>query len=287
MILKLILILNILFIIFGCNDKIKEDKSTNKINITENQKLDKQGVKLTNEKEKKEKIKSLNKLKKEYDDISGITWYTQPYFTHYNNSNLTSIYFGQKGNNLWLRLKMSYKGDDWIFFNRAFLSYEGNTKEIMFDEYLDKESDNAYGAVWEWIDVAVPEDLENFLKALARSKMDTVKSKVTVYYIGEKRVSESEYNRSDGYIYFLHDYRQVDKATYESFKKSGLYNLPEPRKVEKRMEIKTNISLKTYAKMRLIGKYAATRNLSADEIQGILDILNGYDLLKDSLYNKL
>jgi chromosome segregation ATPase len=43
------------------------------------------------EKEKAEKLKALNKLKKSYDDVSGITWYKQPYFTHYTNTNLTSI----------------------------------------------------------------------------------------------------------------------------------------------------------------------------------------------------
>ena len=58
-----------------------------------------------------------------------------------------------------LRLKMSYSGDDWIFFKNAYLSYNGNTREISFNEYQEKESDNSGGEVWEWIDVSIDDYL--------------------------------------------------------------------------------------------------------------------------------
>ena len=122
------------------------------------------------EKERQEKLKSLRKLKKNYDDVSNITWYEQPYFIHYTNRNLTSIYIGEKGHHPWLRLRMSYKGDDWIFFERAYLSYDGNTKEIIFNKYKDKKTDNSAGEVWEWIDLDVTKDVELFLREFAKSK---------------------------------------------------------------------------------------------------------------------
>lgn len=118
---------------------------------------------------KKERLKSLKKLKKDFDDVSGITWYEQPYFTHYNNKNLTSIYIGH-GSSIFLRLKMSYYGDNWIFFEEAILSYDGNSKTIPFDKYKDKKTDNSSGNVWEWIDVSVDKGLENFLRKFAKSK---------------------------------------------------------------------------------------------------------------------
>ena len=161
------------------------------------------------EKEQSEKLRALNKLKKEYDDVSGITWYKQPYFTHYTNTNLTSIYIGDNGTSQWLRLMMSYKGDSWIFFEQAFLSYDENTKEIFFDKYNDKKTENDSG-VWEWIDVTVSKDVEAFLRDFAKSKN---------------------------------------------------------------------------AKMRLSGKYTRTRNLSSNERKGILDVLNGFDALKESKTN--
>jgi hypothetical protein len=139
-------------------------------------------TKLENEKKKeieeKEKLKkleeqkrlaSVNKLRKKHDDVSGVTWYKNPYFTHYTNTNLTSLYIGQNGSSVWLRIMMSYQGEDWIFFENAYLSYEGNTKEIIFDRYENKDTDVGDGGVWEWIDVTVNESDIPFLRNLAKS----------------------------------------------------------------------------------------------------------------------
>ena len=164
--------------------------------------------KLEEEKLKQQRLSSLNRLKKEVDDVAGITWYKQSYFIHYCDSNRTSIYMGKNGDSIWLRLRMSYDGDDWIFFEHAYLSYEGNTIEITYNEYEDKESDNGGGSVWEWIDVPVTDDILNFLRSFAYS---------------------------------------------------------------------------TEAKMRLSGKYTKMRTLTENERKGIIDILNGYDALKDEL----
>lgn len=142
------------------------------------------------EEEQKNRMQAVNKLKKKFDDVSGITWYESPYFTHYNNTNLTSIYIGKKEDSVWLRLKMSYKGDDWIFFEEAYLSYDGNTHQIYFDKYGDKESDNSGGSVWEWIDVRVDRDLLVFLKEMVNGK--SVKMRLAGKYTRTKNLSDSE-----------------------------------------------------------------------------------------------
>lgn len=154
--------------------------------------------------ENEEKLKALNKLKKDFDDVQNITWYFNPYFKHYTNSNSISIYIGVNSTSKWLRLKMSYYGEDWIFFTSAYLSYQGNTLTIPFNEYRDKKTENSGGSVWEWIDVTVTKDIQTFLKSFAQSKD---------------------------------------------------------------------------AKMRLSGKYTKTRNLSNNERQGIIDILNGFETI--------
>lgn len=172
-------------------------------------------IKLIQEASEKKKIAeqerkklSLTKLKKRYDDIDDITWYKQNYFTHYTNSNKTSLEMGhRKGSAPWLVLMMSYNGEDWIFFDNAYLSYDGNTKEIYFDDYRDKKSENDGGEVWEWIKVGVDENMINWLKDFASS----------------------------------------------------------PK-----------------AKMRLTGKYEKTRNLTSQERQGMLDIIAGYEYLKEN-----
>ncbi|MGE4542710.1 MAG: hypothetical protein AB7D06_01250 [Pedobacter sp.] len=158
------------------------------------------------EREKQQRLKALDKLDKKYDDVDDITWYRNGLFTHYVDSNLTSIYIGHKKNSNWLVLQMSYGGEDWIFFDRAFLSYDGNTKEINFDKYSEKKTENSGGVVWEWIVTLVDSDTESFLR---------------------------EFSKSNN------------------------------------------------AKMRLTGKYTKTRNLNKKERQGIIDVLNGYDVLKE------
>ena len=105
---------------------------------------------------------------------------------------------------------MSYKADDWIFFEKAYLSYDGITKEIVFDSYNEKETDNDSGGISEWIDVKVSIDTESFLREFSKSKK---------------------------------------------------------------------------AKMRFSGKYTKTRTLSYNERRGILDVLNGYDVLETGIEN--
>ena len=151
------------------------------------------------------KAASLKQLKTKYDDVEGITWYKQRYFTHHTNSNRVSIYAGYiKGSSPWLRLTMSYDGEDWIFFKTAQLSFDGDTRTFPFDDYTEKKSDNGGGEVWEWMDISISQADIDWLRKFANSKN---------------------------------------------------------------------------AKMRLSGKYTETRNLTSDERQGIIDVLNGYDYL--------
>ena len=142
------------------------------------------------EKEKQERLKAVNKLKKERDDVQGITWYYNPYFTHYNNRNLVSLYMGKSSSNVWLRLKMSYTGDDWIFFENAYLSYDGITREFPFNKYKDKNSDNSGGDVWEWIDLGVSNDDLAFLKNMVNGK--SIKMQLRGKYTKTRTVSANE-----------------------------------------------------------------------------------------------
>lgn len=145
-------------------------------------------------KEKKEeeikRMQAVSKLKKKYDDISGITWYENPYFVHYDDRNLTSIYIGKKDQDIWLRLKMSYTGEDWIFFESAYLSYDGMTRNIFFNEYKEKESDHSGGNVWEWIDVEINESLLEYLREMVNGK--SVKMRLSGKYTKTRNLSSSE-----------------------------------------------------------------------------------------------
>lgn len=142
------------------------------------------------EEEKKKRMAAVSKLKKRVDDVQGITWYYNPYFTHYDNVSGTSIYMGKSSSAVWLRLKMSYAGEDWIFFKSAYLSYDGNTKYISFDEYKEKHSDNDGYEVWEWIDIPMNKDLLSFLRKMVDGKK--VKMQLLGEYGDSRTLSYSE-----------------------------------------------------------------------------------------------
>lgn len=151
-----------------------------------------------------ERMKAVDVLDKKYDDVNGVTWYKSKVVKHRVWSNMASLYIGKNKSTVWLRLMMSYYGSDWIFFDNAYLSYDGNTIEIPFDKYNDKKSDNSGGMVWEWIDVSVNSSTLSYLRKFVK---------------GEK------------------------------------------------------------SKMRLSGKYTETRNLSANEIKAMKEVLLAYDVL--------
>lgn len=143
--------------------------------------------------EKAKRMQAVNKLKKKEDDVEGITWYYNPYFTHYNNTNHASIYMGKRSSGTpWLRLRMSYAGNNWIFFEKAYLSYDGNTREIFFDKYDDKKTDNSGGGVWEWIDVGVDEPLLSYIREMVKGK--SVKMRLSGKYTHTKDLTSTEIN---------------------------------------------------------------------------------------------
>lgn len=115
-----------------------------------------------------ERMKAVDVLRKNYDDVNGTTWYYSKVINHRVWSNMASLYIGKDDSRVWLRLKMSYYGDDWIFFDSAYLSYEGNTHTISFDKYRDKETENDGGMVWEWLDVNVDSDLLSYLRRFVK-----------------------------------------------------------------------------------------------------------------------
>lgn len=141
------------------------------------------------EAEKKKRLQAVSRLRKKYDDINHITWYENPYFRHYTNTNYTSIYIGQNESSIWLRLMMSYEGEDWIFFESAYLSYDGNTFNIPFDKYRDKKTENDT-RVWEWIDVRVSDDLLAFLRKMVNGK--SVKMRLSGKYTNTRKLTNTE-----------------------------------------------------------------------------------------------
>jgi hypothetical protein len=149
-------------------------------------------------------LDALKNLRSEPDDISGITWYYPKSFKHSLIKTLSSLYMGADENRTWVRLRMSYGGDNWIFFDKAYLSYDGNTMEVPFDQYGDKKTENSSGSVWEWIDISLPTGAPEFLETLAQS--ENAKMRLSGKYSVTRDLSQKE---KDAMLEILQGYQAL------------------------------------------------------------------------------
>jgi hypothetical protein len=76
-------------------------------------------------------------------------------------------------------------------------------------------------------------------------KEDTLKEKVPVYYLGSRRVSYQDYEKSTGTEYKLKDGRIVTKSYYESYKRLNPNDVLEPIKAEKKILYENKKQTKT------------------------------------------
>jgi len=107
-------------------------------------------------------------LKKETDEIKGITWVS--YKSVPVLANYMTLYFGTKDGSVGsypLRMKFNYYADDWLFVKSVTIKAD---EEVYNLEKMDFERDNAAGSIWEWSDSPV-EDMTMINKILAAKKV--------------------------------------------------------------------------------------------------------------------
>lgn len=117
--------------------------------------------------EQAKRMQAVKVLRSKFDDVNNTTWYQSR--NSKTSGNFCYMYIGKSDATVWLRLKMQYHGEDWIFFENAYLSYDGNTIEIPFDKYRNKETEVADG-VWEWLDVSIDDRTLAFIKKMVNGK---------------------------------------------------------------------------------------------------------------------
>ena len=104
----------------------------------------------------------LNNFYHQHDQVTAIDWYYPKAYPYYTADNLWGVdirsfvlhYLGRdKYGNQWMRLVCHYYGDDWIFFDRAIFSIDGENQTKSFSR-SDLNRDHDGGYVWETADVA-------------------------------------------------------------------------------------------------------------------------------------
>lgn len=105
-----------------------------------------------------ERQRIVSLLKRDVDRVEGITWYKHPNKPRYLNSRSTAfLYIGKRGETgrPFLRLRVVYAGNDWLFVNSVEAWHDG-IKEPLVSGNFDRDNNTS---VWEWVDIS-PDPLQ-------------------------------------------------------------------------------------------------------------------------------
>lgn len=131
--------------------------------------------------------KLLNGMRKEEDRIRNMNFYYPSCFPFYSDgwaadSRCFALpYLGQGGDEVWLRWIFNYTYDSWVFFEKIIINVDGENHYKFFN-YFDVVRDNAWGDVWEYVDLEVGEDDIALLQAIADSKSTLIRFEGDEYY---------------------------------------------------------------------------------------------------------
>jgi hypothetical protein len=129
---------------------------------------------------------AIQKMRKKEDKIQGITWFMDKSTPDTNNRNNVHLYIGQKGTQVWLRWKLQYASDSWLFVKGYIVAAD----DKRFERRARFERDH-YTTIWEWHDTtAGPSDLE-IVQAIIAAKEVTIRYVGDKYY-GDRKVSPQE-----------------------------------------------------------------------------------------------
>jgi hypothetical protein len=115
----------------------------------------------------------------ETDKFNGIKFYTDRSTPYYSNYSTFHLYIGKNGDSdPYLRFKVRYSDDDWLFVDSASINIDGDIRDL--DVGSDWERDNGSGDIWEWVDVAATESHLSLVRDVINSK------KAVIRYFGSQ-----------------------------------------------------------------------------------------------------
>ena len=122
--------------------------------------------KIKSEKEK-QKAKLFGKFRKKKDKVSGTTFYTHPNSPRYLNSRSSAyLYIGKIEEHYFLRLKIQYTANDWLFVNNV-IAYRDGKSSTLYDGSFERDHNTD---IWEWVDVNPSKHQLEILAAIGSAK---------------------------------------------------------------------------------------------------------------------
>nr|DAM51836.1 MAG TPA: hypothetical protein [Caudoviricetes sp.] len=124
------------------------------------------------------------KLKTEKDEVEGITWHYPSSYPQYANSRCFVLpYIGEQGGNYWLRCKVDYAANDWVFFTQIVINIDGVKRDTINFDYSDVTRDTVLGGkLWEAADFAPDNNQTQLLTDIANSQKTVIRFQGSDYY---------------------------------------------------------------------------------------------------------
>lgn len=152
--------------------------------------VDPEEQKKANAKAAAELKQALASMRIKKDKVTNQMWYYAKSTTNYIDVNSVHMYIGQnEGQEPYLRFRIQYEGDDWIFIKKYTINVDGTIFTIEPD-YGDVERDNDTN-VWEWYDVNPSSENLEMLKAISVSKKAIIRCEGDQYH-DDRTITASE-----------------------------------------------------------------------------------------------
>lgn len=121
-------------------------------------------------------------LRRERDEVNGITFYKAPEVSMTSVANYWGLYLGLPDNGPpYLRFMFMYTAEDWLFIRGITLNVDGQKLPDVPLNWGQVERDNGGGRIWEWYDESVDDDMIPLFERLIRSKKTIIRYEGTQY----------------------------------------------------------------------------------------------------------
>jgi len=142
-------------------------------------------------------------MRTKYDEVKEITWHFDKASPKYDDTKNFLLYIGKdKNNDCWLRLRIRYAADDWLFIKKYILKIDDYTYTILPGDF-NVQRDNSGGRIWEWYDKTPSKSDIEAIKAIINSKKTILRYEGDQYHY-DRNISQQEkqslQNVLDAYI---------------------------------------------------------------------------------------
>lgn len=124
--------------------------------------------------------RAVSRLKTEFDDMRGITWFKHRASPKgVNSRSSVYFYFGETDTGIQpMRLVLQYVGDDWLFLQEFIVKVDDETFKVDSGD----ERDHGGGRVWEWDDRSISRWDPGLVSALKQAETVKVRFQGRQYY---------------------------------------------------------------------------------------------------------